>query len=154
MGEKKHSANIVFTLALLGLFALSALFVAVLGAQVYGRTAEQMDQNYNTRTSLVYIGEKIRQTPGREIVIDDVEGSQALVLKQNMDGREYESWIFSAGGKLKEVMVPAGTDVKSEDGQGIMEISKFSLFQEGNLLSITVYDQFGDKDTVTMSVGG
>lgn len=152
MGEKKHSFNLVFTLALLGIFALSALFVAVLGAQVYGRTAEQMDANYNTRTSLVYITEKIRQCPGKDISIDTVDGKQALVMKQDTDGKSYESWIYNANGKLKEVTVPAGEKVKAGDGQEIMDIEDFALKPDGNLIRILVFDQSGNRDSVTVSV--
>lgn len=152
MGEKKHSINLVFTLALLGIFALSALFVAVLGAQVYGRTADQMNDNYNTRISLVYITEKIRQCPGKDIDIKEVEDSQALVLTQKIDGKEYESWIFTSDGKLREVMVPKGEKVNASDGQDIMEINNFSLERKGNLLDINVFDEYGESSTVTISV--
>lgn len=152
MGEKKHSINIVFTLALLGIFALSALFVAVLGAQVYGRTAEQMDDNYSTRTSLIYMTEKIRQCPGKNVSISEVDGKQALVLTQKIDGKTYESWIFNANGKLKEVMVPKGDKVKALDGQEIMDINDFELNLSGDLLKIVVFDESGEEDTVTISV--
>lgn len=152
MGEKKHSINLVFTLALLGIFALSALFVAVLGAQVYGRTADQMDDNYNSRTSLVYITEKIRQCPGKDISIKEVGESQALVLAQEMDGEKYESWIFGADGKLREVMVPRGTTVNPIDGQDIMDINDFSLELDDGLLEICVYDNKGGESSVTISV--
>ncbi len=153
MGEKRHSINLVFTLALVGIFALSALFVAVLGAQVYGRTAEHMNENYNSRTSLVYITEKIRQNPGKDISIKEVDGAQALVLAQTIDGKKYESWIFSADGKLKEVMVGEGQPVKAIDGQEIMELNSFDLSLDGSLLKLTVFDENGDEDSVTISIG-
>lgn len=152
MGEKKHSINIVFTLALLGIFALSALFVAVLGAQVYGRTAEQMDDNYNSRTSLVYITEKIRQCPGKDISIKEVGDSQALVLTQDIDGEKYESWIFDADGKLREVLVSAGSTVSPIDGQEIMDVYDFSLELSDGLLEICVFDNNGEENSVIMSI--
>lgn len=152
MGEKKHNINLVFTLVLLGIFALSALSVAVLGAQVYGRTAEQMNNNFNTRTSLIYITEKIRQCPGKNIEIKDVDGSQALVLSQKVDGKNYESWIFSSNGKLREVMVPNGSKVKAVDGQEIMDIGSFDLELKGNLLEIIILNDNGDRDSVVISV--
>ena len=152
MGEKKHSINLVFTIALLGVFALSALFVAVLGAQVYGRTAEQMDENYNTRTSLVYITEKIRQCPGKNIKTENVGDETALVLSQDIEGETYESWIFQSEGKLKEALVSKGQDVKPSDGQEIMEINKFFLSKNDNLLEISVMDEDDNKDSVTISV--
>lgn len=152
MGEKKHSINLVFTLALLGIFALSAVFVAVLGAQVYSRTAEKMDDNYNARTSLVYLTEKIRQSPGKNIEIKTVDGNEALVLNRDIDGKAYRSWIWSSDGKLREVLVPEGEKVKSTDGQEIMDINNFSLSVKGDLLEIVVFDKTGDKDSVFISV--
>lgn len=152
MGEKKHSINLVFTLALLGIFALSALFVAVLGAQVYGRTAENMDNNFNVRTSLVYITEKIRQCPDKDIDIREVNGNPALVLSQNIKGQNYETWIFSAKGSLREVLVSAGDNVLETDGQEVMDINSFNLDLKGDLLQISVFDNTGDKSAVTVSI--
>lgn len=151
MGQKKHTINIVFTLALLGIFAMSALFVAVLGAQVYGKTVDNMDSNYNTRNSLVYISEKIKQSPGRTISIDEVDGEQALVLSQKVNGKDYESWIFSNGGKLKEVMIPKGNKVKGMDGQEIMDITKFSVEVNDNLIKVSVFDKDGKEEYVVLS---
>jgi len=152
MGEKKHSINLIFTLALLGIFALSALFVAVLGAQVYGRTAENMNNNFNVRTSLVYITEKIRQCPEKNIRVSEVDDSQALVLTRDMNGADYETWIFSTDRKLREVMVQKGEDVKANDGQEVMEINSFTLSLNGDLLEITVFDDTGRKYSTAVSI--
>ena len=39
------------------MFAMSALFVAAIGANVYANSAKKMQSNYDTRTSIVYLAE-------------------------------------------------------------------------------------------------
>lgn len=151
MGQKKHVANLIFTIALLGLFALSALLVSVLGAQVYSRSADKMSKNFDTRTSLVYISEKIRQCPGKDIVLKKVADSDALVLSEKTDGNDYETWIFISDGNLKEVMVKKGDQVTPLSGQDIMELDSFEVTESNKTIKITVQNKFDQTESLVMS---
>jgi hypothetical protein len=150
MGNKKHAVNLIFTVTLLGVFALSAIMVAVMGAQVYQRGAAKMQANFDTRTSLVYISEKLRQNPDEAFRRESVEGSDALVLTQSYDGNVYESWIYVHDGKLYEVMVAAGTSVKPGDGQRIMSLNSIDIDIEDTLLTITVVDTRSNESSLSI----
>ena len=59
--EKHFIVDILFVLALFGVFAVSALSLVTIGADVYQHTVEDMSVNYDSRTAVSYIMEKVRQ---------------------------------------------------------------------------------------------
>ena len=59
--ENHHIVDVLFVLALFCVFAVSALILLLIGANVYQKTVNDMDANYNGRTAVSYITEKIRQ---------------------------------------------------------------------------------------------
>ena len=59
--QTTHAIDFLFTITLLAFFAISALLAVVIGARVYERITENMSINYDSRTSIAYVTEKIRQ---------------------------------------------------------------------------------------------
>ena len=83
--QKGHVVDFLFTLALFCVFAASALMVVIIGANVYRQTVDRMNGNYDSRTSLTYLTEKIRQNDAADAVkISSVGESPALVLSQRV----------------------------------------------------------------------
>ncbi|MDR3072226.1 MAG: DUF4860 domain-containing protein, partial [Clostridiales Family XIII bacterium] len=111
MGKRRHFVNLLFTVTLLGVFALAALSCAVMGANVYSHNAEKMQNNFDTRTSLIYITQKIRQCPEENFTIESVGNTEALVLHETYNGINYESWFYVHEGVLRELMIEKGTEV-------------------------------------------
>jgi len=125
----KHSFNLVFTVLLLGIFAMAAVFVAVLGARVYANSAQKMQDNFDTRTSLVYLSEKIRTSEGAgSVSVKPLDGAgDALVIAQELNGARYESWIYIYEGNLMESpLVAEGSPVIPQAGQEIMPLRSFT----------------------------
>lgn len=152
--ERGHVIDLLFTLALFCVFAASSFLVVLMGANIYKQTVTQMTQNYNTRTSLSYLAEKIRQNDITDgIRIGEVEGATALILEQKVGESTYQTWIYSSGGELREVMVAQGTKVKAADGQPIMELADLQVDRspEG-LLSLTTIDPDGTVSTLKLSL--
>lgn len=152
--ERGHVIDLLFTLALFCVFAASSFLVVLMGANIYKQTVTQMTQNYNTRTSLSYLAEKIRQNDIADgIRIGEVEGATALVLEQKVGESTYQTWIYSSGGELREVMVAQGAKVKAADGQPIMELADLQVDRspEG-LLSLTTIDPDGTVSTLKLSL--
>jgi hypothetical protein len=152
MGKKKHIVNVIFTLLLLGVFALSAIFVAVLGAQVYQSSAEKMQANFDTRTSLVYISEKVRQSTGTNFEVRDLNGQSALVIVEKYDdGRTYETWMYAYDGKLCETTIRAGSAIEPGVGQKIMDMKSMDFEADGDLVKVTSVNDAGDEESLTLS---
>ena len=58
--RNKSVVDFLFILALFGAFAITALFVVLFGARIYKSTVANMNTNYEKRTAMSYITEKIR----------------------------------------------------------------------------------------------
>jgi hypothetical protein len=142
----------MFTLLLLGVFALTAIFVAVLGAQVYRSSAVKMQANFDTRTSLIYIAEKVRQSAGADFGVEEIDDSSALVVTEAYDdGNTYETWIYVYDGKLYEATVDAGSDMRAGSGQAIMDMKSMDFKLDGNLVKITTVNSEGDEESLALS---
>ena len=98
----------MFTVMLLCIFTLSAISVAVLGVRIYSNSANKLQANFDTRTSIVYLSEKMRTCPGDAFDVRDMEGSQAIVLSEERDGTVYESWIYAKDDSLCEAISMQG----------------------------------------------
>jgi hypothetical protein len=156
--QKQHITDIVFVLSLFCVFAILALFVVVLGANVYEGISENMTRNYNARTSVSYITEKIRQNDNRgDIAIERIGGGGALVLTHTQGEDAYETWIYVNDGQLRETTVREGAEVKPGDGQPIMELRDMSVEYNGaRLIRVTALDLEGNEfgSTISIKSGG
>lgn len=89
--ERRFIVDVLFVLALFGVFAVSALVLVTIGADVYQHTVQDMNSNYETRTAVSYITEKVRQndltTADREsgVSLTTLDGQPALMLAQDID---------------------------------------------------------------------
>ena len=148
IGKKKHSVNMMFTVLLLGIFAMAAIFVAVLGAKVYANSADKMHANFDTRTSLVYLSEKIRTSQGDNFTVRSLDdGTTALVLTEEVRGTVYESWIFVSNDRLCEITVAEGDKVLPGIAQQIMDLKSFNAIIHDHGVEITVITLAGDTNT-------
>lgn len=141
----------MFTVLLLGLFALTAIFVAVMGVKVYANSAEKMQANFDTRTSIVYLSEKIRTCPDDGFSVRELNGATALVLSEEVDGHNYESWLFVADGKLCECTVSEGGTILPGAAQHIMPLESFDAQLVSGGIELTVVTAAGDRDTTFIS---
>lgn len=67
--DSHHVVDILFVLALLCVFAVSAMILIILGANIYKVTVSHMNDNFSSRTSYAYIVQKIRQHEDRKSVV-------------------------------------------------------------------------------------
>ncbi len=126
--KNRHMVDILFVIALFCVFAVSALMLVMIGANVYKKTVQNMDQNYNTRTSFAYITEKIRQFDSKDAIsIGSLEGNDTLILTTIANDTVYTTYIYRYDGYLKELFVKAGAEISLESGQNILPISDFRL---------------------------
>ena len=114
---RKHSTDILFVLVLFLVFTSSALAVILLGARVYQSTSSRMESNYNVRTALAYVSEKIRQNDESGAVsLCELDGIPALTLSQRMGDTSYITYLYFQDGALKELLTEASREVSAEQG--------------------------------------
>jgi len=112
---RRTSLDVVMVVALFSVFAICALLLSLIGAHVYRGTASTMSQNYNSRTSVLYIAEKIRHNDIEGTIrIESLEGNDALVFTEKQSGKDYEIWLFVRDDMLYEGLFAPGAvpDVK------------------------------------------
>ena len=125
---RKHSTDILFVLVLFLVFTSSALAVILLGARVYQSTSSRMESNYNVRTALAYVSEKIRQNDESGAVsLCELDGIPALTLSQRMEDTSYITYLYFQDGALKELLTEASREVSSEQGTAIISLKSFSV---------------------------
>lgn len=144
----RDTAEILFLVGLFFLYTICALLLSVMAADTYRRGAECSERNYNMRTSVLYLTEKVRQTNAAEgISVRQTGEGDALVLGMSAEGEQYETWIYVEDGYLREVLLSKGADFAPGIGQKIMPLSSLDLDleQEGLLLRICVTDRRGER---------
>ena len=86
--ERSRSADTVFALVLLTLFAVLSFFLVLIGGNAYRSTVARMDRNNQLRTTVSYIANKVRAN-GKEAELKTVNGVSVLALKERTQDAAY-----------------------------------------------------------------
>lgn len=145
-----HTVDILFILSLFCVFTAAAFLVVLIGSNVYRSTAVQLEDTYSTRTSAAYVTEKIRRHDSAgSVSLTDLDGRPALLLTDHIRGTVYETYIYSDGSSVFELMVQEGTPVSPDMGQEILAADGFTFAEKpGGFLELTVNDAEGDPHSV------
>lgn len=156
--EKHFIVDVLFVLALFGVFAVSALVLVTIGADVYQHTVQDMTGNYETRTAVSYLTEKIRQndiaSPDGEntAYLTTLDGEPALMLTQDIDGDTYSTYLYLHRGYLKELFIKQDSSVGGNSldaGVKIIELESFQPEQiTPQLLSIAMTTKQGESHKI------
>ena len=127
-GHNNHMVDLLFTIALFFVFAVSSLSVILISSSSYRQIQEQTEINYSARTALSYIAQQIRQndTDG-QIELGTFDKQSALIFRKTYQDASYSTYIYEYGGELKELFVKDGISVSAADGKSIMEVSGFEM---------------------------
>lgn len=142
--EKKqvHTVDFLFTMALFGVFAVTACFILLIGADIYQSTASNLGENSDAVTTMTYISEKIRQGDEADALsIETIENKQVLALSSEINDTAYATYIYEWEGQLKELYCRKDTSISLSGGETISTISSFEIEQvQDSLYRITVTD--------------
>lgn len=155
MGTKRHVFDILSVLTLMLLFAFLALSVALTGTNVYSRINAETEKNTFTRTSALYLQQKLRREDGNsKISLCKMGESDAIVFTHDYDGEEYNTYVYLYDGYLMEVMSPASIEPTPKSGQRLTELSGFSVAEkaQGSALSFTLAEPDGTEDTFIITI--
>ena len=136
----RQISQTLIVLTLFGAYAVSAMILSAIGADIYSIGASNIENNYDMRTGALYLSEKIRQNDvENSIRIDQISGRDALVLTENKSGMGYESWIYVHNGYLREILLPPKSQFNPSAGQVIMPMKMIEADFNEQLLNITLY---------------
>ncbi len=144
---RKDTISVVFVVSLFLLYTAGSLILAIIGTEVYADSADVSEKNYNMRTSLFYLTEKVRQSEGdTQIRTDSVFGGDALVIREEIGDYTFDTYIYIEDGYLCELSIIADTEVTEDIGQRIMELSALELsLSDDGVLFVEITDGSGNK---------
>lgn len=136
--ESRHMIDILFVLTLFCVFAISALTLVTLGANIYQRTVDHMESNFESRTPYSYITQKIRQADQTDgISVGSVDELEAILINQKMGDTLYTTYLYEYEGYLCELFVRADQSLSANAGNRIIEVKSFEITElESNLFSL------------------
>ncbi|MCL2817073.1 MAG: DUF4860 domain-containing protein [Clostridiales bacterium] len=149
------AADTVFTLAMICVFAVTSLLLVLFGAKVYKNIVAQMDNNFQTRTGLAYVTNKIRNadTEGKIYLECQNDGSDILVISENHGGTETHTVIYFYEGWLREVLKEADEPFDARYGESIVAAADFTMQDRGDgclLFTLTTVDGSVLRMTVSL----
>ena len=160
--ERHFIVDVLFVLTLFAVFAISALVLMTIGADVYKQTVQDMSKNYDARTAMAYLSEKIRQadsvtTDGNPCYcLGYLENVPALILTDEINDEKYDTYLYLHEGNLKELCMRQGTylgDDLLSAGQKILPLESLSYEQIGErLLSVSMTTPEGETKQLYLSI--
>lgn len=124
----KSIVDVLFLLVLFGVFLLCALFIVLFGAKIYGNTVKNSTNEFNSRTSIAYVSEKIRQHDNAYgIEITGLDKDSTIKLSQELDGRVIVTYLYCYDNKLMEYTTNEGNVLNKQYGTYIMDLSGFDV---------------------------
>lgn len=144
--EKRHMVDILFVLTLFCVFAISALTLVTLGANIYQTTVDHMDDNFTSRTPYSYVTQKIRQADEENsISLGMLDDTTAIVLNQEINHESFVTYLYSYDGYLCELFTRADQMLPPSAGNKIVQIDNLSIEQiNEKLYSIDITTSGGE----------
>lgn len=138
-GQNRHTADMAFVLVLFFLFALTVFSLSAVSGGVYARTTDAMQENYQLRTALGYLSNKVRQCPGTPYcAVQGDTDTLCLILPEETAGQSYQTLIYLSDGWLCEKLTTASDTVALAGGMPIVEAAAFAPAVENDLLRISI----------------
>lgn len=131
--KQPHIVDVIFVLALLGLFALSSLILITAGSEIYQNTVKNMQSNYEMRTSTSYLSEKVRHAKSFELTT--LKDTDAIAISSYVGETEYVTYLYYYDGYLRELYTSADTDLGSSmlaAGQKITKLNSLTFDKDDN----------------------
>ena len=152
-GEKKHMVDILFVLTLFFVFALSALTLVILGANIYKSTVNHMEESFTDRTSYAYVTQKLRQNDeAGALALGYLGDEEALIMTQEVNNTIYNTYVYSHDGYLCELLSRADMEMDPSAGTKIISIEDLSFDEAApGLYSVEVTTEDGETIPLLLS---
>lgn len=139
MQKKGQTVNLLFTMLLFFVFVLCALLTVLMGGKVYENINSRIQENYSGQVVLNYVANKVRQGDRADrVAVKTIEDTQVLELAQEMNGRNYVTWIYYRDGAVRELFTNEGSGLGLKDGLKIMECQGLTFTQKASVLEVQV----------------
>ena len=154
LSQKRHAIDFLFPVTVFFVFTISALTVILLAARIYQSTTDDSQRNYTSGTALSYLTEKLRQNDREDgIFLDELDGTQAVVLRQETADASYLTYLYAWDGQLRELYVKEGTTLSPSAGKSILPVKEFSVEEtENQVITFRCTDTSGETATAVYTI--
>jgi hypothetical protein len=152
--QQPHIIDVIFVLALFGAFAFSAVMLIIAGSSIYRNTINNMQANFETRTSSSYICEKMRQ--GDNIEVIETELGDVLAIHKIVERHDYATYLYVNKGYLCELYASADKELSTgmlAAGQKITELESLSanLDLSDSVIELNLKHEDGSANRLLLS---
>ncbi len=149
-GLKKHHIDIIFLVILFLIFTFSAVSVLLLAINSYRSVVNASESQASSRVLSSYIRELARQhDENGGIYVSTMDGTEGIYIEEE-DG--YFIYIYAYDGYLMELNASLDSGASLDFGTKIAKIQGFEATQEGNLITISLSDDYGNQEKVDIAV--
>ena len=135
MGKRSRLLEVVPNFLLFFLFACCMFFVLISGAKSYKNVTAIMEEQFSINTCISYVTAKVRHYDSEgAVIIGKIGDTDALLLKEMIDGEEYLTYLYCYDGSLMELFCSADMEVFPIEGQKIMELDSLELSTDDDLI--------------------
>lgn len=153
MKAKKNYLVGLIALLLLGVFAVCILMILLTGANTYHRLNLKEQPAYNRRVCVQYIATQVRQAErAGSVSVEQFGDGDALILKEEINGKNYLTRIYTVGGYLMELFSADTAELTPKDGRKIMELNGLELSLNEGLLNIVCTDAQGQRTPLILDL--
>ena len=138
MGSKSRLLETLPNFLLFFLFASCMFFVLLSGAKLYKNVSGVMEEQFSVNTCVSYVTAKTRHydTTGA-VSVGQIGEEEALLLKEEINGEVYYTYLYCYEGNLMELFCSADTEFLPADGQVIMPLDTLDFTMEKGLLTFS-----------------
>ena len=128
--DNRHIIDILFVIALFCIFVLSAMFLISIGANIYSKTMSNMDSNFNSRTAVAYIIEKIHQSDkDNSVSVGEFDKDKAIIITNTINDIDYVTYIYEYNNYIMELNTRAELSLPRSAGSNVVKVNKFNISQ-------------------------
>ncbi len=111
---------------------VSALVITLFAANIYEGVVGDSPAT-PARTSLSYVSGKIHAADKKDAVaVGEFDGCNSVIITDEINGEQYNTYIYYHDGQLKELFVKAEADFAAANGSEITEVSDFRIEERAN----------------------
>lgn len=122
-----EALSVMLILILLGVGCFS-LSISAFGA--YQRLNDSKEKNNELRVASSFVLNKIRRNDingSLDVKCHPIIGNNALVIYENINGEEYETWIYHSSGYLMEALILKNEEPSIDLSQKIANVDSFEI---------------------------
>lgn len=156
-GQRGRAVSGAFVFLLLGVFAVFATLLVLLGARAYQTTVARSEQHAAAQVLENFVANAVRADDAAGAVsVETVDGMDVLHIVYDFDGELYDKWVYCRDGRLRELFTSRENGFDAEAGEPICAAQDMKLSRSGSLITaeLTDTDGYSHRSQIALRCAG